>query len=156
MGLDLLKYARKATKSCELYLSERKSRRSGGRKTGKASWRKRLRSFVLTALSVSGLLILVLSAAGLQSGATTGNSSATDIPALQQYTAIMGQGNRLSALQASADSTLTAYPDDSSGELNSAMIDEKMGKQAYVRGAGNGGVSAMPNIAACPEQLARL
>jgi hypothetical protein len=151
MGLDLLKYARKATKSCELYLSERKSRRSGGRKTGKASRRKRLRSFVLTALSVSGLLILVLSAAGLQSGATTGNSSATDIPALQQYTAIMGQGNRLSALQASADSTLTAYPDDSSGELNSAMIDEKMGKQAYVRGAGNGGVSAMPNIAACPD-----
>ncbi|GHO94367.1 hypothetical protein KSF_044150 [Reticulibacter mediterranei] len=152
MGLSLLKYARKATKSCGSYLSKRKSQRTGERKTGKAFRRKRLRSLVLTILSVPGLLIMVLSAAGLQSGATAGSGSATDIPQLQQYTAIIGQGNRLSALQSSADSTLTAYPDDRPGELNSAVIDEKTGKQSYVRGAGNGGVAvATYNIADCPD-----
>jgi hypothetical protein len=152
MGLDLLKYARQATKSCESYLSKRKSQWTRGRKTGKNPRRKRLRSIMLTILSIPGLLILVLSVIGSQGGATAGGSSATDIPQLRQYTAIMDQGNRLSALQTSADSTLTAYPDDGSVELNSAAIDEKTGKQSYVRGAGNGGVAvATYNIADCPD-----
>jgi hypothetical protein len=106
---------------------------------------------MLTIPSIFGLFILALSAAGLQGGTTTGTGPAADIPVVQQYTAIVDQGNRLSALQISANSMLTAYPDDSSGAINSAMIDEKMGKQSYVRGAGNGGVAVLPNIAACPN-----
>jgi hypothetical protein len=107
---------------------------------------------MLTILSIPGLLILVLSAVGLQSGTTTGTNSAADIPVLQQYTAIVDQGNRLSILQTSANSMLTAYPDDMPGELSSATMDEKMGKQSYVREAGNGGVAvATYNIADCPD-----
>ncbi len=142
MGLGLLKYARKATKS--LWTRERK--------IGKPSRRKRLRSLVLTILSVPGILILVLSATGLQSGTTTGSSSAMNIPQLRQYTAMADQGNRLSALQTSADSTLTAYPDDRSVTINSTVIDEKTGNQSYMRDTGNGGVAvATYNIAECPD-----
>lgn len=156
MGLDLLKYARKAIKSRGSYLSKRKTQRTRERKTGKAPRRKRVLSFMFTVLSVLGLLILVLSAAGLRSGSTTGTSSATNIPALQQYTAIVGQGTRLSALQDSADSVLTAYPDDRSSDLSSAAIDEKTGNQSYMRDAGNGGVStAGPNVPQVTSQQAQ-
>lgn len=152
MGLGLLKYARKATKSYESYLSKRKSQRTRERKTGKASRRKRLWSLIQTVLSVSGLLTLVLSAAGSHSATTTGTSSATYIPQLQQYAAIIDQGNRLSALQTSADSTLTAYPDDRSVAISSTVIDEKTGNQSYMRDAGNGGVSvAMDDVTGCPD-----
>lgn len=152
MSLSLLKYARKATKSCGSYLSKRKSQRTRERKTGKVSRRKRLLSLMFTVLNALGLLILVLSAAGSRSGSTTGTSSAADIPALRQYTAIVDQGNRLSALQDSANSVLTAYPDDRSSALSSAAIDEKTGNQSYMQDAGNGGVAAPPDSAtSCPD-----
>jgi hypothetical protein len=152
MGVGLLKYARKAAKSCGSYLSKRESLWTRRRKAGKAPRRRRLRFLILAVLNVPGLLILLFSGVGVQNGATTGTSFATKIPELQQYVALVDQGDRLSALRDSADSMLTAYPDDGPETLNSAVIDEKTGKQSYVRRVGNGGVAvATDDITGCAD-----